>query len=86
MKCVKCANSIFPTNAHEVQIRRDYFLRAYAETQALISLINAAKELFDISGATLTTWMETIQLELNLLRGIMKNDKSRYKNLLEDKS
>ncbi|MBR4023267.1 MAG: hypothetical protein IKI94_11895 [Ruminococcus sp.] len=52
----------------------------------MISLINAAKELFDISGATLTTWMETIQLELNLLRGIMKNDKSRYKNLLEDKS
>lgn len=28
---VKCGNSIYPTNQHEVQLRRDYFLRAGAE-------------------------------------------------------
>lgn len=27
---VKMANSIYPTNAHEVQLRRDYLLKAYA--------------------------------------------------------
>lgn len=78
LKCVKSANSIFPTNVHEMQVRRDYFLRAYAETQSLISLINDAKELFDISGTAMTGWMELIQTELKLLRGIMKTDKQRY--------
>lgn len=81
---VKCANSVFPTNAHEFQIRRDYFLEAYADTQSLISQINAATELFQISGSILTRWMELIQSELHLLKGIMKKDKARYKNLLNN--
>lgn len=79
---VKCGNSIFPTNEHEVQMRRDYFLEAYADTQSLISHINAATELFQISGSVLCRWMELIQTELRLLRGIMRRDKTRYKNLL----
>lgn len=80
---VKCANSIFPTNMHEVQMRRDYFLEAYADTQSLISQVNAASEMFQISGSVLTRWMELIQSELNLLKGVMKRDKARYKNLLQ---
>ena len=81
LKCAKSGNSIYPTNAHEVQVRRDYFLRAYAETQSLVSLINDARELFDISGSTLTGWMELIQSELNLIKGVMKADKQRFKKL-----
>ncbi len=80
---VKCANSVFPTNAHEFQMRRDYFLEAYADAQSLISQINAATELFQISGSTLTRWMELIQSELHLLKGVMRKDKARYKNLLQ---
>lgn len=79
---VKCANSVFPTNTHEFQMRRDYFVEAYADTQSLISQINAATELFQISGSILTRWMELIQSELHLLKGIMKKDKTRYKDLL----
>lgn len=86
LKCVKSANSIYPTNAHEVQVRRDYFLRAYAETQSLVSLINDAKEMFDISGTAMTGWMELIQAELNLLKGILKTDKQRYKKILNTDS
>lgn len=86
LKCVKSANSIYPTNAHEVQVRRDYFLRAYAETQSLVSLINDAKEMFDISGSAMTGWMELIQAELNLLKGILKTDKQRYKKILNMES
>ncbi len=82
---VKRGNSIYPTNEHEVQIRRDSFLNAYADAQSLISQINAATELFQVSGTTLTGWMELIQSELNLLRGIMKKDKARYKNLCQPK-
>lgn len=74
----KCANSIYPTNAHEAQMRRDYLLQAYAKTQSLISFIGDAKELFDISGGIMSEWMELIQTELRLLRGAMKNDKQRF--------
>lgn len=67
-------------------MRRDYFLRAYAETQSLVSLINDAKEMFDISGSAMTGWMELIQAELNLLKGILKTDKQRYKKILNTDS
>ena len=67
-------------------MRRDYFLRAYAETQSLVSLINDAKEMFNISGSAMTGWMELIQAELNLLKGILKTDKQRYKKILNMES
>lgn len=78
---VKCANSVFPSNAHEVQKRRDYFIEAYADAQSLISQINAATELFQISGSVLTQWMELVYSELTLIKGVMKKDKTRYKHL-----
>ena len=67
-------------------MRRDFFLTAYAGAQSLITQINAATELFQISGSVLTGWMELIQSELNLLRGIMKKDRARYKNICCPKS
>ena len=36
---VKMANSVYPTNAHEVQMRRDYLLRANAELNSLVSQV-----------------------------------------------
>lgn len=78
---VKCGNSIFPSNSHEVQIRRDYFMRAYALTQALISQINTACELFTIPAKNMIQWMGLIQSELKLIKGVMETDKKRYKNL-----
>ena len=80
---VKCANSVFPSNVHEVQKRRDYFIEAYADAQSLISQINAATELFQISGSVLTQWMELVYSELTLIKGVMKKDKPRYKHLLK---
>lgn len=81
---VKCGNSIFPSNAHEYQKRRDYFIEAYADAQSLISQINAATELFQISGNVLSRWMELIYSELSLLKGVMKRDKARYRRLLNE--
>lgn len=86
LECAKCANSIYPTNAREVQMRREYLLQAYAKTQSLISLIGDAKELFEISGNIMAGWMELIQAELGLLRGVMKNDKQRYRRFEEYKN
>ena len=78
---VKMANSIYPTNQHEVQLRRDYLLRANAELQSLISQIEVAQELFGIEPDTMKYWMDIVDREIRLVKGTMKKDRERYKNL-----
>ena len=78
---VKRGNSIYPVNQHEVQMRRDCFLRAYAELQSLVSQIEAAQELFGIEMDTMKYWMEMIETEMRLVRAVLKNDRARYKEL-----
>jgi hypothetical protein len=77
----KCGNSIYPTNQHEIQLRRDYFLKAKAELYSLISQVEVACELFNIENKTLTYWMSLINNEINLIKGVIKSDKNRYSNL-----
>ena len=78
---VKCANSIYPTNQHEVQIRRDYMLRANAELNSLVSQIEVAAEMFGIEADKLKYWMDMVELEIRLVKGAMKKDRARYKDL-----
>ena len=78
----KMANSIYPTNAHEVQMRRDYLLRANAELQSMISDIEFAAELFGIEPDVIKFWAEIIEREIRLVKGTLKRDKERYKKLL----
>lgn len=78
---VKCANSIYPTNQHEAQIRRDYMLRANAELNNLVSQIEVADELFGIEANKMKFWMEIVEREMRLVKGAMKKDKERYKDL-----
>ena len=80
-ECVKCANSIDPLNQHEVQMRRDYFLRANAELNNLVSLIEVANELFGIDMDALKYWMDMVELEIRLVKAVMKSDRARYKDL-----
>ena len=78
---VKRGNSIYPLNQHEVQMRRDHFLRAYTELQSLVSQIEVAQELFGIEPDTMKYWMEIIDAEMRLVRAVLKNDRARYKEL-----
>lgn len=78
---VKCGNSVYPTNAHEVQIRRDYFIEALAETQNLVSLIEVANELFGINKELMGQWAALIDEETRLIKGVMERDMARFKNL-----
>ena len=78
---VKCANSIYPLNQHEAQLRRDYMLRANAELNSLVSQIEVANELFGIEGDKLKYWMDIVEKEMRLVKGTMKKDRERYKNL-----
>lgn len=78
---VKCANSIYPTNQHEAQLRRDYMLRANAELNSLVSQIEVAHELFGLETEKIRCWMEIVQKEIRLVKGAIKRDKERYKDL-----
>lgn len=77
----KIANSIYPTNAHEYQMRRDYLLKAYAETNNLVAQIETAAELIQLDERQLKYWMEIISNELRLLKGALRSDKERFGKL-----
>ena len=78
---VKCGNSIYPLNQHEAQIRRDYFLSAHAELQNLISQIELANEIIQFEDQVLPEWSRLIGNEIRLVKGILKADRERYKDL-----
>ena len=78
---VKRGNSVYPLNQHEAQLRRDYFLSAYAELQSLISQLEVAQELFSIEMETMKYWMAMVDSEIRLVRAMLKNDRARYKEL-----
>lgn len=80
-ECVKKANSIYPVNQHEVQMRRDYFIRAHAELQSMVSQIEVAAELAGLSKEVIREWMALIDSEIRLVKAIMKKDRERYKNI-----
>lgn len=78
---VKCANSIYPLNQHEVQLRRDYLLKANAELNNIASQLEVAQELFGIDMDTMMKWAEIVNTEIKLVKATMKADRDRYKDL-----
>lgn len=78
---VKKANSIYPTNHHEAQMRRDYLLTANAELFNLVSQVEVAHEMFGLEPNVMAYWSEIIEKEVRLVKALMKKDKERYKNL-----
>lgn len=78
---VKHANSIYPTNQHEAQLRRDNLIDAKALLQDLVAEIEVAAEMFGVDGNILNDWMALIWKENELIKGLMKSDKERYKTL-----
>ena len=78
---VKRANTIYPLNQHEVQMRRDCLIRANAELQSMISQLEVAQELFGIEMDTMKFWVDIIDAEIRLVKAVMKSDRERYKEL-----
>jgi len=78
---VKMANSVYPLNAHEAQIRRDYLIRANSELNSMISQIEVAQEIFGLEPNVIKYWMDIVGTEIKLVKGVMKEDRERYKNL-----
>ena len=78
----KKANSIFPANEHEVQLRRDCLIKAYAELTHMVSQVEVANEIFGIKSSSIKYWMDLIETEMRLVKGTMKKDKERYKKMI----
>ncbi len=79
---VKKGNSIFPQNAAEVELRRQQFIMANAELQSLVSKIGLAYDTFPIKESTMLHWLDLINTEINLIKGVLKTDALRYKKLV----
>lgn len=79
----KCANSIYPANAHELQIRKDYINRAIGNCQNLSSQMDIASNLFsaDING--FKPVLPLLRDQLRLLKGLKESDKKRFKTLVK---
>lgn len=81
----KKANSIFPKKRLEAELRRKYFMEAYAETQWFISELEVAQEVIQFDENHLKDWIELVDVELNRIKSIMESDEKRFGHLLEEK-
>ena len=85
---VKMANSVFPGNQHEAQLRRDHLIEANATLQALIGQLGIIADLLKQNPEKLRwldnsveEWASLISEEAKLISGVKKLDKERFKNL-----
>lgn len=66
-KMVKMGNSVYPQTQQDARLRREYFMRALAELQALVSQIELAGELFPVDPKHMREWGQLIDKETRLL-------------------
>ena len=80
---LKSANSIFPTNKEEAQIRKNCFIKANCDLQALISQLEIARSVLNdtVSVSVWCSWLELMEQEAKLISAVKKADKERYKTL-----
>lgn len=78
---VKMANSIYPKNKHEAQLRRDQFLLARAALYKLDSRIGVAHEFYHFSDHDLDEMGKLVDDEMELIKKMLDSDQKRYKNL-----
>ncbi len=78
---VKSANSIFPAGELEIEMRKEFLIRANCDLQCLISQLDVAKEIInaDIKDTAWCKWMDLIEEEAKLISSVKKNDKARLK-------
>ena len=77
----KKANSIYPKNNEEAQLRRNHLLEARASLYAMVSKIELACEIFGIEEQKLKYWMSMVNEESRLISGVLTSDAQRFKDL-----
>ena len=81
---VKRANSIYPTNQHEAQLRIDEFILANAKLWDLSGRIGVAHEVYHFSDTDLDEMAKLLESEKNLIKEMISSDRKRYRNLPGD--
>mgnify|MGYP001146655223 CR=1 FL=1 len=76
---VKSANTIFPTNKEELQIRTNYLNNSLCDLYNLLSQLSIANKLTEISEHKLKTILEMIDKEIPLIKGLKNSDKKKFK-------
>lgn len=76
----KAANSIYPSNAHEAQMRRDKLTEANCALQSLIGKVSLLQEFqHGLSEYAMTHWADLMIEEARLISGTKKSDRERFK-------
>ena len=78
------ANSIYPTDEHGFRMRRDRLIAANAELHALVPKIDQAHRKCGVDFKTMERWMQLIDEEIRLIKGVLKRDRERFGKLLND--
>ena len=77
----KQANSVFPTNQREAQIRRDFFIHARTNLQDYVSQLELLLEDNILTPTAGEELARLVAYEDRLVKAVMKSDKARYKDL-----
>ena len=80
---VHSANSIYPTNKREMELRNQYQLKAIAEINGLMSMISVAKKSFKLDLNSVANWLKDLVDERALLKRWYEGDKDKYDGMSE---
>ena len=83
-KFVVRGNSVMPRDKSEAKMRREMFVKAGVECRALVSLIEAANEMFGIPADDMEEWAALIEKEIRLIKGELKSAQKRYAGLPDE--
>ena len=76
--CIRHANSVYVTNDEEYKYRRMEQVKAHANLDALLDLIDDAYDAGYISGKQVEYWTGLILQTDDLLKAWIKSDKEKY--------
>lgn len=78
--CIRHANSVYVTNDEEYKYRRMEQVKAHANLDALLDLIDDAYDVGYISGKQVEYWTGLILQTDDLLKAWIKSDKEKYQS------
>ena len=76
---ITAANTIFPTDLHEAEIRRDHQTQAIIIVEQILQLLQYLIATLDMDQDKLQPVVELLLKESNLLRGWRKADSAKFK-------
>lgn len=86
---IVAANSIYPVNVHEAEVRRDYQTKAIIIVEQILQLLQFLLSTLDVDPDKMQPVVGLLVKESNLLRGWRKSDNAKFKekfNVIESEA